>query len=861
MNTHTTPLGVLRLKPLLYRSLIASSLLFPGISQAVDCTNLAIWDSNQAYNGGAQVQHLDIAYSANWWTRGNDPVTRSGPYEEWSAVGPCDGGVSNLPPQVSVASPLDNASSTENDNVVISVNASDSDGSIASVEYLVDGVSIGSDNQAPYSHNWTAISGNHEIQALATDDKGASSTASVTVSVNAANGNTPPTAVLLSPTAQSQLTAGLDTLLRAEASDSDGAITQVDFYLDDVLLVTLANAPFEHSWTAIEGLHRFKVKATDNDGATSFSSEVQVNVSGGQAGGGCAGVPAFVAGTSYQNGNEVENINHKYRCDVAGWCSSNAAWAYEPGVGDHWSDAWSDLGVCAIVPTLSITSPAANAVVLADSTIDITADATDSDGSVTQVAFFAAGVSLGVDTTAPYSASWTATGSGEMQLKAVATDNESNTSEKTLLVTVSNEPIVASISATNANGTVTLGKSVNFSANASSVVAEITQVEFLVNGAPLSTDTSSPYLASWTPGAIGNYSISAKATDAQGNSVTSSAISIKVVNAPVGQKHKLIGYWHDFVNPAGCPMPLKEISSKWDVIDIAFADNDRNSNGTVHFNLYSGDIHSTCPALDADEFKQDIAALQAQGKIIVLSLGGAEGTITLNTDSDEANFISSLTDIIAEWGFDGLDIDLESGSNLLHGSQIQARLPRALKQIEVNMGGDMYLTMAPEHPYVQGGMIAYSGIWGAYIPLINELRDTLDLLHVQLYNNGGLSNPYTSGAAPEGSVDMMVASVKMLVEGFELADGSQFLPLRDDQVAIGLPSGPASANSGQAPTQNIIDALDCITKGVACSSVVPSQHFPNFGGVMTWSINWDKFDGYNFSGPIGDKIDAMNAEN
>ncbi len=50
----------------------------------------------------------------------------------------------------------------------------------------------------------------------------------------------------------------------------------------------------------------------------------------------------------------------------------------------------------------------------------------------------------------------------------------------------------------------------------------------------------------------------------------------------------------------------------------------------------------------------------------------------------------------------------------------------------------MYLTMAPEHPYVQGGMVAYSGIWGAYIPLINEVRDTLDLLHVQLYNNGGL---------------------------------------------------------------------------------------------------------------------------
>lgn len=94
------------------------------------------------------------------------------------------------------------------------------------------------------------------------------------------------------------------------------------------------------------------------------------------------------------------------------------------------------------------------------------------------------------------------------------------------------------------------------------------------------------------------------------------------------------------------------------------------------------DIYSSCPALDPAQFKQDMKALQAKGKVFVLSLGGAEGTITLNTDQDEANFVSSLTALIKEWGFDGLDVDLESGSNLVHGSQIQARLGRALKQIE-----------------------------------------------------------------------------------------------------------------------------------------------------------------------------------
>lgn len=108
---------------------------------------------------------------------------------------------------------------------------------------------------------------------------------------------------------------------------------------------------------------------------------------------------------------------------------------------------------------------------------------------------------------------------------------------------------------------------------------------------------------------------------------------------------------------------------------------------------------------------------------------------------------------------------------------------------------------------------------------------------------------------------MMVAHAKMLIEGFDLADGTRFAPLRDDQVAIGLPSGPQSANSGQAPIGNIINALDCLTKGTGCGTIQPSKTYPNFGGVMTWSINWDKYDGYNFSQPIGDKLTQMNQGN
>lgn len=849
---------------MMQKSLIAcaiiGSLSAIGQANAMDCSQIEIWDSSTAYSTNDQVQSSSIVFKANWWTKGNEPSAHSGQWQEWSALGQCNGTPNNQPPSITVTSPLSNAHFTTGDKVVLSASANDPDGTVDSVEFLLNGTSLALITTAPYTLDWLAQTGKHAIEAKVTDNQGAASSKTVNVSVTNATNNLPPEINLTNPTSTSQIRANDNLTLAASATDKDGSISQVDFYIDDSLVGSDTAAPYEHTWVAQQGTHSFKSKAIDNENTATFSETITVAVSGGSESGGCQGIPTYTAGHSYQVGDTVQNLNHKYRCDVAGWCSSNAAWAYEPGNGQHWTDAWSDLGICAIVPEVAITSPTNNSIILAGSSITVAASASDADGSVTQVQFFAGNNNLGTDTTAPYTADWLATGLGDVSLKAIATDNEGNNAESSVLVSVSDQALATSLTSPVSGSTVTLGKAFNLSATASAINGAIQKVDFLVNGSIVASDTTAPYQANWTAGSAGSYTVTAIATDTLGATAISPAASVKVVEQSA-VKHNLIGYWHNFVNGAGCPIRLREISPAWDIIDIAFADNDRNSDGTVHFNLYAGDMHSSCPALSPELFKQDVHELQAQGKVIVLSLGGAEGTITLNTDTDEANFVSSLTSIIQEWGFDGLDVDLESGSNLLHGTQIQARLPRALKQIETNMGSDMYLTMAPEHPYVQGGMIAYSGIWGAYIPLINELRDTLDLLHVQLYNNGGLPNPYMNGAsAPEGSVDMMVASARMLVEGFKLADGTQFAPLRDDQVAYGLPSGPSSANSGQAPTQNILDALDCATKGTKCGTVVPTKLYPNFGGVMTWSINWDEHDGYNFSGPVGDKLKAMNAQ-
>ncbi|WP_105167300.1 Ig-like domain-containing protein [Pseudoalteromonas sp. T1lg23B] len=823
---------------------------------AYNCDGLAAWSSSEVYVKGSLVTQQNTAFEAQWWTRAESPINNSAPYSVWKSLGQCSG---NQIPNITLTSPADGTTLPANDSAVFSAQASDNDGQVTQVEFFVNDQSIGIDRDAPYQINWQTVIGEYQISAMVTDDQGATKMSNLArLFVRDGMPNLPPTIELLSPANNGQFKAGETIKISADAQDKDGQIKAVGFWLNNTLLAKDTDAPYEHEWVASVGEQLIKVIATDDLDATA-SAQAKITVTSSSSGG-CNNIPAYQAGGSYNAGDLVSHNNHKYRCDIGPWCSSTALWAYEPGVGQHWQEAWTDQGICAIKPDVSIISPAPNSTLLQGNQYEISVNANDADGQVEQLDIYANNTLLASLNQAPYSVNWQAQQLGAVSLKAVAIDNEGHQGTSEQMVTVTDKPLVTNITAPTAGTQLTLGNTIALKASASALLGEVTQVRFLVDGVVIATDTTAPYSVPYTPASLGNKTIVALAKDSLNNEASSEGVSIKVVDKPLGKTHKLIGYWHNFVNPAGCPLPLNQMSDAWDIIDIAFADNDRNSNGTVHFNLFEKDIHSNCPPIDPQQFKQDMRNLQAQGKVFVLSLGGAEGTITLNTDSDEANFVASLTAIINEWGFDGLDIDLESGSNLVHGSQIQARLPRALKQIEQNIGGDMVLTMAPEHPYVHGGMIAYSGIWGAYIPLINELRDTLDLLHVQLYNNGGLPNPYEPGSAPEGSINMMVAHAKMLVEGFELANGTRFMPLRDDQVAIGLPSGPKSANSGQAPIANITAALDCLIKGVSCSSIVPSKLYPNFGGVMTWSINWDKYDGYNFSKPIGDKLTQLNQQ-
>ena len=74
-------------------------------------------------------------------------------------------------------------------------------------------------------------------------------------------------------------------------------------------------------------------------------------------------------------------------------------------------------------PTVTLTAPANEAQYAAPATLTVEASAADADGAITQVEFFRGTISLGVDTTSPYSVTWSGATAGSYALTAVATDD------------------------------------------------------------------------------------------------------------------------------------------------------------------------------------------------------------------------------------------------------------------------------------------------------------------------------------------------------------------------------------------------------------------------------------------------------
>jgi len=346
--------------------------------------------------------------------------------------------------------------------------------------------------------------------------------------------NVPPTVSITNPVNGDEIPEGTTLTVSANANDTDGTVTRVEFFDGTTSIGVRTSAPYSISVSNLSlGSHTLKAIATDNENATGTSAIVSITITPGS---GDCNAPQYVAGSNYGTGTEVKNNGKKYKCKVGGWCSSDAAWAYAPGEGLYWQDAWTDQGNCSgdnTPPTVAVTTPANGAVFTEGTTITINASATDSDGTVTKVAFFAGTTSIGTDTSSPYSINWSNASAGYHNITAVATDN-GNASTTSAIISIEvtgqtgNTPPTVSISNPSDGATFTQGQTVAIQATASDTDGSVTKVEFFNGSTLLGTDTSRPYSINVNNLALGTHVLSVIATDNENATGTSSNVSITI---------------------------------------------------------------------------------------------------------------------------------------------------------------------------------------------------------------------------------------------------------------------------------------------------------------------------------------------
>jgi len=186
----------------------------------------------------------------------------------------------NIPPMVGIPSPANNAVFTAGSTITINANAIDSDGTIVKVEFFQGTTKLGEDLTSPYSFAWANVpAGSYSLTAKATDNASAVTSTGATAIV-VSNPNVVPAVSITSPANNAGFGTGSAVTINANATDSEGTIAKVEFFLGTTKLGEDLTSPYSFAWTAsVAGSYGITAKATDNAGAITVSAGITVAIS------------------------------------------------------------------------------------------------------------------------------------------------------------------------------------------------------------------------------------------------------------------------------------------------------------------------------------------------------------------------------------------------------------------------------------------------------------------------------------------------------------------------------------------------------------------------------------------------------
>jgi len=371
----------------------------------------------------------------------------------------------NNPPVVAITSPRDNANFSAGSNITIGADASDTDGTIAKVEFFQGDAKLGESISNPYSLTWSNVTeGNYLLTARASDDGGATRTsAPVEIFVNGTGGMLSGSATL--PAASVDLTA-------------EGATDWAHWGLS-------SPGDFDHKAGVLQQISNFtKIGTNDTQRLQDYSSAFRWSNGTPTAGTNGTQTGVFIHGLTngflltapadtnsrtlkvyvglYGAEGKFQSYLSDHSAPAYTDASLNSIFGSDPGVYTLTYAAASSEQTLNVIytaqtlfdadygnvtlqaatlsggptnapPTVVITSPTNNATFTAPANIGLQADASDADATISKVEFYSGTTLLGTATNSPYAFIWTGVPAGNYAVTARATDNLGDTATSTPL--------------------------------------------------------------------------------------------------------------------------------------------------------------------------------------------------------------------------------------------------------------------------------------------------------------------------------------------------------------------------------------------------------------------------------------------
>ena len=330
-------------------------------------------------------------------------------------------------------------------SIGLTATASDSGGSVSQVAFYNGTTLLSTDTSSPYSYTWSSVpAGTYAITARATDNLGATSTSApvtVTVAPAGGGGGGSATATFVSTDSTTQGSWKGARGLEGYSLAADGTA------LPAYALMTLTGQA-EYTWTPSTSELRALQRAGSSArfastwyAATTFTLDVALTGGAHRVGlymvdwdarGRSQTIEVLDAATntvldtrtasSFSNGQYLTwQIAGHVKFRVTGITAANAVVS---GIFFDASGAPSNTP-----PTVSLSTSGTSFT--APASIGLTAAASDSGGSVSQVAFYNGTTLLSTDTSSPYSYTWSSVPAGTYAITARATDNLGATSTST----------------------------------------------------------------------------------------------------------------------------------------------------------------------------------------------------------------------------------------------------------------------------------------------------------------------------------------------------------------------------------------------------------------------------------------------